>query len=296
MSDVKSCLAWATEELERVGVPNPGLDAELLLGHTLRMPCIELLLNPHRSLERQEFTHFERLVKMRQRRMPLSYVTGEAAFRYLTLKVTPDVLIPRPETECVVEEVVRLAGGLKEPKILDIGTGSGAIALSVVYEVEEAEVMATDISCEALAVARLNAQKYHLQACPERSRRNRVNFIQSDLFVNLPTKFKGYFNIIVSNPPYVLLSQLDQLEPEISRYEPRLALSSSEDGLYFHRLIAKEAPAYLRTGSYVIMEIGVRAGEKALELFKGLPGYRDIEILPDLSGHDRIIKARWHSS
>lgn len=292
MLDVKRALDWATEELERVGVPNPSLDAELLLEHTLRMTRIELLLNPHRSLERQEFTHFERLVKMRQRRMPLSYVTGEAAFRYLTLRVTPDVLIPRPETECLAEEVIRIARNLKEPRILDIGTGSGAIALSVAWEVKKAQVVATEISREALAVACLNAQKYHLQTCPERSRRSRVRLIQSDLFSNLPPKLKRYFDIIVSNPPYVQSCQLDQLEPEVSQYEPRLALSSTYDNLYFHRLIAQEAPAYLRTHGYLIMEIDSPSNKKALKLLKSLQAYKDIKMVKDLSGHDRIIKAR----
>lgn len=287
-SDVRRALSWATEKLDEVGVPNARLEAELLLGYTLETPRLELLLNPAKSLTKSEFTSYEKLVQRRSRRVPIQYITGEAAFRYLTLKVTPDVLIPRPETECVAEEVIRLARSLEEPKVLDIGTGSGAIALSVAYEVEEAEAMATDISREALTVARLNARRYHLQS--------RVNFIQSDLFANLPAKFKGYFDIIVSNSPYVLLSQLDQLEPEISQYEPHLALSSSQDELYFHRLIGKEAPVYLKAGGYVIAEIGANTGEKARELFRSLLGYRDVEIIPDLSGHNRTLKARWHGS
>jgi release factor glutamine methyltransferase len=266
-------------------VPSPRLDAEILLEHTLKTPRVQLLIDPERILSYKEAQLYRELVEKRAERIPLQYIMGEAAFRYLVLKVTPDVLIPRAETELVAGEVIKIVRKLKEPRILDIGTGSGAIALSVAYEVENASVVATDVSEKALDVARENVRKYNLE--------DRVTFILSDLFKNLPILLKGHFDVIVSNPPYVSRGDLAQLAPEVGQHEPRVALTGdlNEDPLYYHRIIAREALEFLKAGGYLVLEIGAEQGREMTEILRQT-GYGEVEIVKDLQGCDRIAKGK----
>ncbi|MFZ3063418.1 MAG: peptide chain release factor N(5)-glutamine methyltransferase, partial [Actinomycetota bacterium] len=299
----RNILEWAGAQLVSASVSSPRLDAELLLEFALQTPRLELLLNPCRPVTEKEFALYEELIEKRAKRIPLQYITGEAAFRHLLLKVTPDVLIPRPETELVAEEVIRLTKRLKEPWILDIGTGSGAIALSVAYEVETALVFATDISEKALGVAGENARKYILE--------DRVTFVLSDLFEDLPPSLRGHIDVVVSNPPYVSMDYYPQLPPEIREHEPRVALTGNleKDPLQYHKIIAREALQFLKPGGYLVLEIGAEparqsycggqarqgcSGGHGREMAQILlqMGYTKAEIIKDLQGHDRIAKAK----
>jgi release factor glutamine methyltransferase len=263
------------QELEDAGVPSPRVDAEHLVAHVLGMSRSGLFASD-RELTEDEERGLEALVERRREREPLAYVLGEWGFRHLTLAVDARVLVPRPETEILVERCLVRLKGLREPLVLDVGVGSGAIALAVAEEHPEARVLAVDRSADALALAADNLARSSVNG--------RVELRQGDLLAGLA----GPFDLVVSNPPYVSPAEYDTLEPEIRLYEPREAIV----GVGIGAEIASEARAVLTSGGWLLLECGDgQAGELADQV--AALGYHEVTRTRDLAGRDRIVEGRW---
>lgn len=279
---IDNVVSRGADALRAAGIRTARLDAELLLQFTLGVNRTQFLTMEDRTLSLTEEDMFADLIERRGSREPLQYITGEAAFRHLLLRVTPDVLVPRPETEWVAEEAITAVRHVHAPYILDIGTGSGAIAIAVASEVAGAEVVATDVSRAALSIAMGNAEEYGVT--------DHIQFFLSDYFQSLPERLEKSFHVIVSNPPYIAQVELAGLEPEVRDHEPMIALSPGHDPLSPHRVIAAEAPRFLKPNGLLILEVGAGSGAagKAVLASSGL--YKNIELLLDLAGQDRVIK------
>jgi release factor glutamine methyltransferase len=261
---------------------NPRLQAELLLADVLDLKRLDLYLRFDQVLSPAQVDAYREHVRQRVRGAPLQYITGKAGFRNLTLGVDPAVLIPRPETEILVEAALEHLKGLEAPQALDLGCGSGAIALALAQECPGARVVASDISPAALALARRNARQLGLE--------ERVAFCCGDLLA--PLRPAGQFGLIACNPPYVPRGDLEGLEPQVRDHEPRLALDGGEDGLDFYRRLAGQAAPYLAPQGLLALEVGAgRAGEVA-----GLLGqsgaFAPAQTRPDLAGVPRVVSAR----
>src|SRR5207248_5746147 len=262
-------LRAAAEYLERKGVGSPRLDAELLLAHALGLTRLELYTQHDRPLSESERAAARGLVERRGRREPLAYILGEWGFRRLTLHTDARALVPRPETEIVVERALALIDGVTAPRVLDVGTGSGAIALAIASERSDARVTATDSSPEALALARENAALLNLD----------VAFVETNLLDGLP----GPFALVISNPPYVLPGE--ELRPELT-YEPRAALV--DEG----QTEAVAAAARQVLDGRLVLEVHEQRAVHVRAALTEL-GYADATITRDLAGKDRVVEARW---
>ena len=262
-------LRGAAEYLERKGVDSPRLDAELILAHALGLTRLELYTHHDRRVSDEERAAARALVERRGRREPLAYVLREWGFRSLTLRTDARALVPRPETEIVVDRALARLGRVESPRVVDVGTGSGAIALSIAAERPDARVTATDASPEALSLARENAEKLSLD----------VELVETDLIDGLA----GPFDLVVSNPPYVLPGE--ELEPELA-YEPRAALIDEGQT----RALAEAARGVL--DGWLVLECHeARAADVAAMLVE--LGYGETAVTRDLAGRDRVVEARW---
>jgi len=268
----------------KCGVSSPRLDAELLLAHCLNRDRVRLYLDFECVLTADELARFRELVRRRGKREPVAYITGFKEFWSLKIAVSSGVLIPRPETEVLVEVAVQLMQSTREhaSRILDIGTGSGAIALALAKELPEAAIYACDISAEALETARLNALSCGLA--------DRINYISGDSLHCLPAA--TVFDAIVSNPPYIPTADIDALEPEIKNFEPRLALDGGADGLDFYRALIPQLHAYLQPQGFVALEIGDTQGEVVSGLFQSAGMFTDVVIRNDYARKPRLVTAR----
>ena len=271
----RELLSSAAEELARAGCPSPLVDAEWLLAQVLGVTRTDLYGDGNRPFEPEKERRFRELVARRARREPLAYVLGEWGFRGLTLQVDARVLVPRPETEAVVGRCLALLAGLDEPRVLDVGVGSGAIALAIAEEHPTAFVVATDNSPGALAVAAENRARAGLA--------ERVELVQGELLAGQD----GPFELIVSNPPYIEPDELDGLEPEVAEYEPRQALVASGAT----EAIADEARSRLTPAGALVLETGDGKAGAVADLFRRL-GYEEVSIGQDLTGRDRIVDGR----
>jgi release factor glutamine methyltransferase len=260
-------------ELDDAGCPSPRVDAEWLLAHVLGGTRTDLYA-VDRALSEEELGRLRSLVERRRKREPLAYVVGEWGFRRLTLAVDPRVLIPRPETEILVERCLELLADVERPRVLDIGVGSGAIALSIADERPDAEVVATDSSPGALEVAEANKRRLGLDG--------RVELRQGDLLAGV----EGPFDLVVSNPPYVEEDEVDGLEPEVLR-EPRDALVGERR----HAEIARAVPRVLRPGGMLVVEVADGQAEEVAGVLRGL-GYEDVATTTDLAGRKRVVEGR----
>ena len=275
------------QRLHGAGIDSARLDAELLLGWALGMSREELIVAAARNLSLAESDRYEDLLKRRLNREPLAYITGQQEFWSLDFIVSSDVLVPRPETELLVEIALKELANLadtKLPRILELGTGSGAISVALATESPQAQIVATEISPAALAIARRNACRHGVS--------KGIRFLQGDLFTALDQEHENDFDLVVSNPPYIPRGEISNLEAEVSRWEPRAALDGGVDGLNFYRLIAEEAPDYLRQGGVVAVEISATMGSSVLALFRDSAAYLDTQLHQDYSGRDRVIIAR----
>jgi len=271
----RELLSSAAEELARAGCPSPLVDAEWLLAQVLGVTRTDLYGDGNRPFEPEKERRFRELVARRARREPLAYVLGEWGFRGLTLQVDARVLVPRPETEAVVGRCLALLAGLDEPRVLDVGVGSGAIALAIAEEHPTAFVVATDNSPGALAVAAENRARAGLA--------ERVELVQGELLAGQD----GPFELIVANPPYIEPDELDGLEPEVAEYEPRQALVASGAT----EAIADEARSRLTPAGALVLETGDGKAGAVADLFRRL-GYEEVSIGQDLTGRDRIVDGR----
>ena len=262
------------------GLENARLQAELLLAAVLGVKRLDLYLQFERPLHTSEVDRYREYVRQRLQRVPVQYITGVAAFRHLELTVTPAVLIPRPETEVLVDVALELlpAGG----RVLDLCCGSGAVALSLAQEAAAAEVVATDVSADALEVAKANGQRCGLAG--------RVEWRCGDLFA--PLRGTEPFDLVVANPPYVRRSDLAQLVPEVRDYEPHLALDGGEDGLAYYRRIAQEAADFIRPGGYLLLEVGEGQSAAVEDLLARSARLTEVQIKLDLNQIPRVVVAR----
>jgi release factor glutamine methyltransferase len=277
---VGEALAWARTVLRTGHGETPALDAAVLLCSVLGCDRVDLYREPERVLTDIERVRFEQLVGDRLEGRPVAHLTGYREFMGLDLMVTPEVLVPRPETELIVEDVLRLVkGGPEGSLVVDVGTGSGAIAVSLARHAPAARVLATDLSEAALSVARQNAERHRVK----------VEFLLGDLLEPIPVTLAGRIDVITANLPYVPTAQIDTLPPAV-RAEPRAALDGGPDGLDLYRRLIPQARRYLRPGGHLLFEIGPGQGGPALAL---VPRARwESRIMPDLAGWERVVIAR----
>jgi release factor glutamine methyltransferase len=273
---VREAVRQAAAELERAGCPSPRVDAEHLLAHALDRPRTALYLDLDARLGARGEERFRDLVARRARREPLAYVLGEWGFRRLTLRVDRRVLIPRPETEVVVERCLELLAGLEVPEVLDVGVGSGAIALAIADEHPSALVTGFDSSAGALEVAQANLAATGLDG--------RVRLVEHDLRGGFGA---ARFDLVVSNPPYVREDEIEGLEPEVRDWEPRDALV----GPGATEAIARGAHEALRAGGWLVLEVADDESGEVAVLLRAL-GFEGVSIDSDLAGRERIVSGR----
>lgn len=279
-------IRWTDERFQKEGLPTPRLDAEVLLAAALGFDRVKLYTHFDQPLRAEELSRFKEMVQRRLKREPVAYILGQKEFWSLSFKVSQDVLIPRPETETLVAEALNLLASMNmetgNPRILEIGTGSGAISVAVAEEIPSAEIIATDVSEKALDLAVENAVRHDL--------RERIRFIQGDLFS--PLKKGQPFHLILTNPPYISRKQLTDLLPEVRDFEPRLALDGGEDGLDFYRRALPQAGDFLLAGGWFLGEIGAGQDQGIQEIAERGSILRDFGFTLDLAGIKRVFKAR----
>ncbi len=275
---------FAVDALEKAGIEQAALEAELLLRHCLDLSRSDLFLRFHEPVSPQLEQRFRRLLRRRLAREPLQYITGSCEFWSLDFIVNPAVLIPRPETEFLLEQVLTCLSAEQDGNMvfLDLCTGSGCIATVLAREFRRAAVIAVDLSLEALQVARDNVSRHGAA--------DRVALVCGDLMTCFGPG--AGFDCIVTNPPYVLAGELASLQPEVRDWEPHLALSGGENGLGCIGRICTQAATRLRPGGWLFMEIGADIEAPVLETFRSCGRYEDIQVLPDLAGLPRVLQAR----
>ena len=274
---IKDIIVKYSKELEEIS-PTPRLDVETLLQKVLGVDRLYILLNLERVLSEDEEQLFNKFINERLNNRPIAYIVGNREFMGLDFFVKEGVLIPRPDTEVLVEEVIKLAKKKDAKNILDIGTGSGAITVSLAKYLENVKVTSVDISDIALEIGKRNAISNEVD--------DRINFVKSDLFTNIDKETK--FDIIVSNPPYIKREVIDTLDKQVKDYEPYNALEGGVDGLDFYRAITKQAKNYLKKGGILAYEVGHDQSENVSKLME-IDGYTNIYTLKDLQQIDRVV-------
>ena len=278
---IQRLLAWTAEFFRERGIDSPRLDAEVLLASVLGRDRMYLYVHFDEPLESAELTQFRAYVKERGAHAPLAYVLGRREFMGLEFRVTRDTLIPRPDTEVLVQcavDFLRAHSGADERCIADIGTGTGAIALSVLHHTERTQADAVDISPAAAEIARENAEHLGLS--------DRIAVHTGDLLAPLAGRT---YDMILSNPPYIPTADIAELMPEVRSYEPHLALDGGADGLAFYRRIMEEAPFMLKDGGAVAVEVGIGEAEDVAALALAHPHIVRTETLKDLGGIERVV-------
>jgi len=285
---IKRLLEWTSGFFARKQVDPARLSAELLLSHVLGIPRIRLYTDFERPLSDDQLAHFRALVQRAAEHEPIAYLTGKAHFFNLEFEVNSDVLIPRPDTETIVENVLQLArqqGGLEQARILDLCSGSGCIAAAIAQHLKQCTVVATEISANAVALARRNIERLGLDA--------RVNVEMGDLYEPLSRIVDARpFDLIVANPPYIPTVQFDALDRSVRDYEPRVALDGGPDGLSIHRRILAGAAHHLAPGGQLFLEIMFDQGAAAMEMSRGFESLEAARIIKDNAAHDRVLAAR----
>lgn len=287
---VQALVAWTTKFFAEKGIDNPRLDAEVLLAHALGENRIDLYLRPERKVPPEILAVFKGFLQRRARREPVAYITGRREFYSIPLQVGPEVLVPRPETEHVVERALAEGRRLdrldpfRVTRILDVGTGSGNIAIALARHLPRAKIFATDRSRAALSLAKRNALS---SLGPARA----IRFLQADLFVGLHPE-KARFDLIVSNPPYIPSGQRDNLPPEVRAYEPWSALDGGADGMDVLRALLEDGPRYLAKGGVLVCEFGEGQKGPLLDLATRTGSFASVEFDSDYAGKPRVLVAR----
>lgn len=284
---IRRLLEWTTGFFDRKQVDSPRLSAELLLGHVLSAPRIKLYTEHDRAVDEHHLAIFRDLVKRAGEHEPIAYLTGKAHFFNLEFKVTRDVLIPRPDTETIVEHVlqqVRFTPGLERPRVLDLCTGSGCVAAAIAQHLKTATILAIDDSPAALAVAKENVERLGLA--------DRVLLAEGNLYEPLEKQITASpFDMIVANPPYIPSAEIAKLDRNVRDYEPHAALDGGPDGLAVVRRILAGAPPRLLPGGRVYVEIQFDQAESAKRL-AAEAGLTEVRVYRDAAGHERVLHAR----
>jgi release factor glutamine methyltransferase len=280
VADVRSLLSWGASYLHAQGFENSEVEARALLSGLMNCSSPALLLRLDEISPEATLPLYEDLIRRRSQHEPVAYILGRKNFYGLDFLVNPDVLIPRPETELLVDESLAWlkSRGSENPAILDVGTGSGCIAISMGVRCTAASITALDISEAALAVAEKNAGLHHVM---------NVRFLQSNLYRSLGSGNMGYFDMILSNPPYVSTLEMGSLDPDLA-FEPRLALEAGEEGLDVIREVICHASDFLRPQGILLLEVGFRQGSQVIKLFSQA-GFKNVRACRDNGGFDRVI-------
>jgi len=279
---VKDVLQWTANYFMKKGIGSARLDAEVLLAHALEMGRLQLYLNSERPLVSRERARFRDFVRRRANREPVALITGVKEFWSIPFRVRPGVLIPRPDTERLVEVVLDEARHKTDARVAEIGVGSGAVSVAVLRERPDVRVIATDIDPVALDTASLNAAASEV--------RSRLDLVASDLLE--PFREGEFFDVICSNPPYIPSDEIGTLEPEILCYEPIHALDGGPDGLDVIRRIVAIVPRYLKAGGAVVLEVGDRQADAVRDIFSRQGGLMDLKTFSDLAGKSRVVRGR----
>jgi len=299
---LKEALASAVERLEAANVGSPRMNAEVLLMFVLCADRAYLYAHPERELTAEEENRYGEVLGQRATGIPSQYITGHQEFWGLDFVVSPAVLIPRPETEHLVEAVLELARGVPSPKLVDVGTGSGCVALALAHELKDAEVCGTDLSADALETARANAARLQLES--------RVHFLQCDVLRPVPNQnppvipnedfspsggtclsdFRD-FDFVVSNPPYVGFGEADKVQRSVFEFEPRMAVFAGENGLDVIHPLIEQAHQALKPGGWLALEIGYSMRDAVVNLLSA-KDWEDVRVVPDLQGIPRVVTAR----
>ncbi|MGB5218940.1 MAG: peptide chain release factor N(5)-glutamine methyltransferase [Smithella sp.] len=279
---IHDILNESTTFLERSGFPSARLDAEVLLAFYLECDRLDFFKNPEMALGEKQLAGYRNLITRRLKWEPVAYITGQKNFWTFSLQVSEDVLIPRPDTEIIVEEALDMSRKMAslEISILDIGTGSGAIALALASEISSARVTATDFSAAALALARKNARSLKLE--------DKIEFLQGDLLEPV----EGAFDMIVCNPPYISESEYAELPAGVKDYEPPIALLAGKDGMEFYEKLIHQAPDYLKKNGWLLLEIGAKQEIQVRGLMEESGSFDSIAMRRDYAGLPRVMKAR----
>jgi len=276
---IREVLNWTRGYFEDAGIVQPRLEAEILLAHALDVDRLHLYLAPDKPLTRDERTRYRGIVKQRHAGTPLQHVIGEVCFYGLRFRVDRETLIPRAETEELLDQVIKRAPRDRDIRCLDLGTGTGVLAVCMARYLPKAHVIAVDISPDAIGVAQQNAALNDVE--------DRIEFIESDWFKSV----EGTFDFVASNPPYVRTDQLADLPKEVRDHEPAIALDGGSDGLDKVRAIAAQLPSRLRPEGTILMEIGQDQGERVQQILTDV-GLVDVCIEQDMAGKDRFVVGR----
>ncbi len=277
---IGSLLQWTQDYFARHGIDTPRLDAEILLAHVLKKDRIYLYAHYDQPMNHDELAQYRGMVKKRAGRLSVAHILGTKPFMGLDFRVTEDVLVPRPETEMLVETVLALDKEKTRLAVADIGTGSGAIILSILHYAPQAVGTGIDISPQALGIARENGEKLGLN--------ERVTWVESDIFSAVP---RQQFDWIVSNPPYLTQMDMEHLEPEV-RHDPETALFGGADGLDVYRRIAAQSPGYLAPGGCCALEVGSGQAAAVTDIFCSAGAYCHIKTVKDYGGIERVVLFR----
>ena len=280
---VKRLRDWTAQFLTKKGLEGAEKEASILLAYALGWQRLDLYMRQEEEPPEEARQRFRDLVRRRSEGCPTAYLVGSKEFFSLAFEVSPAVLIPRPDTEWLVTEFARLAKELAECSVLDVGTGSGCLAVAAARQHKSARVTAIDISPEALAVAARNAAKHGVS--------ERVTFLEGDLFSPLPAG--ETFDFILSNPPYISDAEFEKLARDVRDFEPGLALRAGPDGFAVLDRLFDQARGYLKPGGYLLVEIGFAQEEAARARLAALPGYEVGKTVHDAAGHPRVLSVRW---
>lgn len=279
---IKALLAWTTTHFKEKGIEAAKREAELLLAHVLQCTRTDLIMRFEEQPTDAERGKFKELIKRRGDGWPVAYLVGSRDFYLLTFEVDPGVLVPRPDTETLVVEAINRLKPLAAPSVLDLGTGSGCIAISLAHWKKDAHVTATDVSPDALTVAKRNAAKHGVA--------DRMTFLQGDLLA--PLAAGSAFDMVVSNPPYIAQSEFAELSPDVRDHEPRIALDGGPDGLAFYRRIAAGVGPFLKPGGSLLLEIGWKQDAAVRDIFAERPELELGPTLKDSGKNPRVVTAK----
>jgi len=290
---IRRALVWTSNDFATRKIPSARLDAELLISKALGLDRIGLYTDLQRPLQTSELVRIREMVVRRRRYEPVAYILGEKEFYGRVFEVTSDVLVPRPDTELVVERALQVCPKQGVGRVLDLGTGSGAIAVTIASERADALVDATDISLAALEVAARNARKHEVD--------DRVTVYHGDLFNALSGESRfsdstndqrcALYDLVVSNPPYISDEQWEGLASDIRNHEPQIALRAGKDGLDFYRRICASAHRWIVLGGFLVLEVGQGQANAVVEMAASVPGFSNISVFRDFSGIERVVQA-----
>ena len=280
--NIRDILNRAASDFEKSGSNTARLDAEVLFSAWLQADRLEFYRTPEKIIGKEKISGFEGWIKRRAQGEPVAYITGIKEFWSLPFEVNRDVLVPRPETEILVEETIKTCRAMERKglRILEIGVGSGAVSVSLAVELPEACFTATDVSPGALFLSRKNARAHGVEGC--------IDFLSGDLFEPV----SGLFDVVVSNPPYISTEEFERLPREIREYEPQQALLAGTDGVFYHGKIIEGGRRCLKKGGWLLMEMGAGQNERIKKMLRDSEAYSDIETRRDYGGVERVIKAR----